>query len=261
VTQERSHSSLALAGLLAHPDLPAAADAKSLFAWASSLGCSAIQLDATAPTLRPRELDRSARRDLAASLRRHELSLTGLDLFIPPSHFTDAAHVDRAVAALHAAVEFASDLRSFLDNAAPTTTISLLFPAATPAGLLSDLHRHADRWGATLVDHAWPPRAGTDNAQPAAGIDPAAIILAGSKPVEAVLTLAGRIASARVNDLSSVGRVPAGTSGSFDLKDYLHALRAASFELPPIIDLKGLDNPAANAKRLANLLRPSELIP
>src|SRR5690606_35381914 len=74
------------------------------------LGFRFIQLSATHPGLRPRELDQSARRDLLATLRRRERSPAGVDLWIPPEHFADAAQVDRAVAAAIAAIELAADL-------------------------------------------------------------------------------------------------------------------------------------------------------
>ena len=53
----------------------------------SKLGFRHVQLDATQPGLRPRELDRSARRHLAATLRRPEDSPIGVDLWVPASHF------------------------------------------------------------------------------------------------------------------------------------------------------------------------------
>ncbi|MEZ6163399.1 MAG: hypothetical protein R3B67_03075 [Phycisphaerales bacterium] len=51
----------------------------------ATLGHRAVALDVTVPELRPRNLSRSARRDLAALLRKAELELAGLDLWIRPS--------------------------------------------------------------------------------------------------------------------------------------------------------------------------------
>ncbi len=69
---------------------------------AHALGARAVVLDVALPGLRPRELDRSARRGLFALLRRLELRLDGADLPIPPAHFTDPARQDRALSVVAA---------------------------------------------------------------------------------------------------------------------------------------------------------------
>ena len=52
----------------------------------SDAGFRAAQLSASQPGLRPRELDQSGRRDLLATLRRREVSASGIDAWIPPEH-------------------------------------------------------------------------------------------------------------------------------------------------------------------------------
>ncbi|MEM7756072.1 MAG: hypothetical protein AAF297_10600, partial [Planctomycetota bacterium] len=76
--------------------LPALPASKAAIGAVSAMGARAIQLDATRAGLRPRDLERSARRDLAATMRREELAFSGVDLWIPPHHFVDPDRADRA---------------------------------------------------------------------------------------------------------------------------------------------------------------------
>ena len=87
---------------------------REALAWLSASGYRGVQLSATDPATRPRELDRSARRDLAATLARHELACSGLDFLIPSSHYIEPEHQQRAVDALFAAIELAANLRVHL---------------------------------------------------------------------------------------------------------------------------------------------------
>lgn len=97
-----------LAGLaLAIGTLPDG-DGRARIEAAKALGFRAIALDAT--VLRARDLDRSARRDLAAIFRRDGLAITGWDLPIPPAHFADPARADRAISAARATIELAGDI-------------------------------------------------------------------------------------------------------------------------------------------------------
>ena len=74
-------------------------------------GYWAVQLGASGPQgLRPSTLGESARRDLASTLRRAEIQVAGLDLWIPPAHFQDASTVSRATDAVVAAIELCGDL-------------------------------------------------------------------------------------------------------------------------------------------------------
>lgn len=256
MTPARSRCSLTLAGLINRPDL-AASSPRELIAQASARACSGIQLDAVAPGLRPRELDRSGRRDLAAIIRRHELTFTGLDFFIPGSHFTDPAHQDRAAAGVRSAIELAGELRALLNAPPHSGIVCLTLPENAPGTLVSELGAHAELHGVTIADHAWPARV---HPLPSVqtGIDPASVVLAGDKPVEAVLSLRSAPASARLNDLASTGRVAPGT-GTFDIGEYIAALAAIGFTGLPVIDLRGLENPFATLQRLQNRLDAAPL--
>src|SRR5688572_964638 len=76
-----------------------------------SMEFRSVQLSATHPGLRPRELDKSARRDLLATLRRNELEPSGIHLWIPSADFDDPKKADRALSAALNTIELAVDMR------------------------------------------------------------------------------------------------------------------------------------------------------
>ncbi len=195
-----------------------------------AIGFKYVQLDAAQPGMRPRELDHSARRDLLATLRRHELQPAGLDLWIPPEHFTDPAHIDRAVAAAIKAVEFAADLCR--------VPLSMTLPAPSGDGAgeseqaVDLVIAEANRRGVPLADHLvfsganWPREPGEFFGL---GIDPAAWLSNGCDPAQAVIANASAIRAARLCDLTTAGtRVSIGTPGGrLDVTAYQAALSVA----------------------------------
>ncbi|MFN9972216.1 MAG: hypothetical protein ACK58T_20235, partial [Phycisphaerae bacterium] len=148
----------------------------------------ALHLDATLPGIRPRELDRSARRDLLAIVKRHNVSLTGCDLFIPPTHFNSPQHQQRAADAVRQAIAFAAELRSLgalaamvcIETDAPVAKQPDAAFDATP--LLTDLATHARDHGVTLCDCT------SDTSPLARGLDIAAILARNEDPAAAILT-------------------------------------------------------------------------
>ncbi len=128
----------------------AGGDARDRIEAARRLGCRAVHLDAM--LLKPRDLDRSARRDLAAYLRRAELAVTGWDLIIPAAHWADPARVDRAVAATLAAIDLADEIRRLWADAAGVVCIDAL-EAEDPRGTLLD---HARARVVRLGQTRWP---------------------------------------------------------------------------------------------------------
>lgn len=242
--------SLALTGL-SGPDA-STAEPRGLIDLAASLGYRAVQLDAAMPGLRPRDLDRSARRDLAAILRRHELAFSGLDLWIPPDHFINPGTSDRASDAVRQAVELAAELSGLvpsLGSGRAGRVVSLILPAKLDAALHDDLASAATSHGVMIADHAWPPRQppAAPGSPVGVGIDPAAIILAGHDPSKEVGRLAGPPASARLTDLASQGRVPPG-EGSLDELEYTIALDVRGYRDAVVLDTRGLVRPTRVAR-------------
>jgi sugar phosphate isomerase/epimerase len=251
--------SLALAGLLwPPPDAPSAADAapaevdaerlRPALLWAVRAGFRAVQLNAAAPGLRARDLDRSARRDLAATLRRQGLALSGLDLWIPPEHFRLPDRQDRAVSATLGAIELTAELIRLDGGPAARPVLSVGLPADIPDAMLNTLATHAAHHGCTLADHAWPRNQAALAAGLGKGVDPAAVLMAGGDVLTAAA--AGPLAAARLSDVTFAGRCgPASPGGRLDLLAYHAALHAANWLSWVTLDLRLVpDQPRAAAR-------------
>lgn len=235
---------ISLAGLTTEEGAPWAGGARKAIGWAGGAGWRGIALDATAPETRPRELDNSARRDVAAGLRRNELAFAGLDLWIPPEHFVRAETIDRAIAAAVGACDLAAALHTLVG--AGDRLVSLALPEGA-ADAVAALRAAAERAGVRIADYRWPPGAGTVDGPLGPGLDPAAILLAGADPVEAAAAHGGASAGARLSDLSPTGRiVPGARTGRLDAAPYLAALDVAGYRGHAVLDLRGVpDQPRA----------------
>ncbi|MFG0330159.1 MAG: hypothetical protein ACF8PN_09705 [Phycisphaerales bacterium] len=232
-----------------------------------------VQLSAALPTMRPRELDRSARRDLLARLRRLELTLSGLDLWIPEEHFGDPAHGDRAMNATLEAIELAADL--------DRVPLSMTLPRGMDAGLRSTLADRADMCGVEIADFnrsvAGPDAGDTDDGDeeetpssaprvPAigTGVDPATVLLGGGDPAKEV-SRAAQLVSARFSDAARDGRRRPG-AGRLDLTKYQVALLTrGDYDRPVVLDMRHIAEPwaqldeAARAWWATGLLQPRGL--
>ncbi|MFG0326980.1 MAG: hypothetical protein ACF8SC_06915 [Phycisphaerales bacterium JB037] len=227
--------SLALAGLELEPAMrvPVRAGVER----AQRSGLRWVQLDAASREVRARDLDRSARRDLAGVLRRGEVSCSGLDLWIPPEHFARTETVDRAVSAVVEAISLASDLGSLLSPEARRVSIEL--PGDAPEGLRRELGSAGERRGVAVCDHSMPVEENTLAAPGlVAGIDPARALIAGGDPAALASRLAsgGLLGSARLSDLSGAGRVAPG-SGRLDVLSYRMMLETSGHHAPVVLDL------------------------
>lgn len=214
--------------------------------WAAQAGFRGVTLDGTAPGVRPRELDRSARRDLAASMRRVGLASAGVDLWIPPEHLDDARHADRAVAAAISAMELAGDLAALTEG---QRTLSITLPRSTtgPATWRHTLEDEAQRLGVRIADCAWPTAADVDPTGPIGiGIDPALVLGAGEDPARAVSRAAAALVSVRVSDWNGVARVPVGR-GRLDTLAFAVGVATAGYTGFAVADLRGTPDPLAAA--------------
>lgn len=215
-------------------------------------GFTAVQLDATLEGIRPRELDRRARQDLVALLRRRDLVLAGWDLFIPRRHYLEAQHMDRAIAATLAAIELAADTGR--------TPLSLTLPIdKLDAAALSSLIDAADLRRVRLAVHgedrleamdAW--LGSTDTAAAGVGVDAAAALLLKHDPAALVHRWSRRLASARLGDAAGDGeRRPVG-EGELDVADFRVAVDLAAARTGPVVlDLRGLAQPLTAAATAA----------
>lgn len=159
-------------GLASHAHAPAAS-AKGLLDWMSQAGARAVVLDATHPELRPRDLGRSARRDLASAIRRSELAWKGIDVFVPTAHLASCEHSDRALSAVIGAIELAGELAAF--NIGEHAVVTFDLPDEPVDGVVREIVSAAERAGvlaACLRDgHAGLRRAVDLDALAEAGVD------------------------------------------------------------------------------------------
>jgi sugar phosphate isomerase/epimerase len=193
----------------------------------------ALHLDATLPGIRPRELDRSARRDLLAIVKRHNVSLTGCDLFIPPTHFTSPQHQQRAADAVRQAIALAAELRSLGAAAAMVCIETAASPSTEPtldaAALLIDLAAHARDHGVTLCDCT------SDSSPLARGLDLAAVLARNEDPAAAILTQ--KPVCLRLADWNGRARVPFG-DGRADATAIAAATSVATPDALGILDFR-----------------------
>ena len=228
---------LSLAGLDRSDGLPWSGGAKAALRWGAGLGFRSVALDGMG--VRARDFDRSARRDLAATLRRLELALAGIDLWIPPGHFADLAHADRAVAAVVGALGLVGELRDLDAGIAPVVSIAL--PGDVDAGTVSALRAAGEGVDVALADHSCPP-----NDSLGVGLDPATVIFGGGDPVARAAALGDRLVAARLSDADGAGRAVPGET--LDLLAYRATLEIARIRTVTL-DLRGLPEQQAAAQR------------
>ncbi|MEO1278099.1 MAG: hypothetical protein AAFV77_03995 [Planctomycetota bacterium] len=233
--QPSTHPHLGLA-LCAWAQTPA----RPSIAIATTLGYRAVQLDATHPEIRPRSLDRSARRDLASVLRRNQLSCTGLDLWLPPDHLAGGPKLERATEAVVGAIEFAREFAGLVHTAA---VVSLALPLDPDAHAMAAIDEASRQHEVAVADHAWPAK----ETGPL-GLDPALAIMAGQSAPKSATQLGARLASARLSDAGVSGRLPVDASGgSLDVPAYAAALSISAPNIPVVADVRSLPEPAIAA--------------
>jgi sugar phosphate isomerase/epimerase len=220
--------------------------------WAGTQAFAGVVIDATHPESRPRDLDRSARRDLAALLRRVELRAAGVELWIPQEHFRSSDHLERALQAVQGACSLAADLASLTSGDA---VVHLQLPATPFADAIEALADASQRLGVRIADYAWPVTSEFDPAGLVGlGLDPAAVLTSGADPVQAVLENAQSLIAARLSDVSRSGPTVPG-AGRLDLHGYIGAVSTTIPSSPIILDLRGVPDPLAGAESLADSWR------
>lgn len=214
----------------------------------ATLGLRAVALDVTVPELRPRNLSRSARRDLAALLRKAELELAGLDLWIPPEHFADPSSSQRAIEAAQQALELSSELVPLVGGRS-RAVVSVVLPADLSDVARQALGAFAQHCGAQLADHAIM----RDDAKPTegigVGIDPVFYLTDGQSPGKAITRAGDRLASARLCDTNAMGRCVVGGPGSkLDMSSYAGAM-IVSGQAFVTVDARSLPDPVVGVQQ------------
>ncbi|MEY2716332.1 MAG: hypothetical protein RIT24_2675 [Planctomycetota bacterium] len=215
-------------------------DTRAALEWLGAAGYRGVQLSATDPETRPRELSMSARRDLAATMTRLELTCSGIDLFIPPAHFADATHMGRAFEAAEAAIEFAGMLGR--------VPVTMPLAPKDSCDFLSAMTAVASRHGVDLLlpiveaselEMLSPPCA--------ASIDCAAVLAAGGDPSALVFRAQARLGGLRLVDLGRTGlRAPIlePRESRLDALALRIALDTVVFARSPVVDARQWTDPA-----------------
>lgn len=241
ITLRKERMSVAMAGLQLGVD-SRESSARGVIERVAARGVRYVQLDAAMAGIRPRELGRSARRDLASLMRRVGLSLSGIDLWIPPSHFVDTTNQQRAIDAASGACELAAELLAIVGDGTPGGSnfgVSMTLHEETPAAVIDAIGAAATRCGVVILDHAWPARAVASDGPIRVGIDPAVLIGAGVPVGKALLGMSPPPAAFRLSDFSAIERVAPG-EGSLDLTDYDIAITTLNWTGVVTLDLRGL---------------------
>ncbi len=210
----------------------------------SSQSWRGIQIDARAEGTRPSQLGISARRDLAGLVHRKGMVLAGLDLWLPERAFLDADTIERAVDRTVECIDLAADLGN--------CPISMLLPKQ---GVSSELDSalevilaKAGQRDVRIADHSKdaPGMEPVHGQSHGLGLDPASLLMAGEDPAAAVLAWGGRLASARLVDLTSEGirTVPSlGGRGQLDLISYKISLGLNPGGRCVVVDLRDSPDP------------------
>jgi sugar phosphate isomerase/epimerase len=214
-----------------------------------------VQLSAAHEGTRPRDLDRSARRDLRAVLSRREMGLAGVDLWTPPHDYVDPARTDEAVDRALQAIELAADLGR--------VPLCVVLPAPAAEGMphesVETIARSAERFGVALADHAVPA---TRRNGIGVGVDPAAWLARDEDPADVLMRETGRLVSVRLTDLLETGmRGPIGSRGSggrLDVSAFRSAVVASGFDRPVVADLRSWPDPWKGLMQTLHVWRGGE---
>ena len=165
--------------------------------------------------MRGRELDRSARRDVAAILKRNGLGFSGIDLWVPAQHFEDPGKVDRALEAVADACGLAAELARLVE--ASKVCVSVTLPEKPSASLVDAVVRPALSAGVRIADHNRRER--ELPVVLAMGFDPSPYLMSGKDPLDAATYLIQGVIDARLTDATKLGRCAVG-HGDLDVTAY-----------------------------------------
>ncbi len=182
-----------------------------------------------------------------------ELTLTGLDLPIPPNHFSDPSFQDRAVAAVAAACDFLAQTAGLVE-----TILQIFISIPNPAGPAAlAAGQHARAAGVTLVNTVRPLPEMPEGF--AAGIDLAAELDAGNDPLESIAATPD-LAAIRLGDSSAAGRCALG-AGRLDLAGAYAVIETTARGASLVIDPRGAGDPlgvaTASLTAWADAARPA----
>lgn len=225
-------------------------------AWVRDQRVRGLTLDAGRPDCRARDLGRSARRDLGAMLRRTEVELAGIDLFIPPEHYTDPAKCERAFETVQQTAMLAVEL-SRLVGGRSRPVVSITLPVSLPQHERHSLTAVFEKYGAIGADHT--PGAPAPSAWLGTGIDPAACFLANADPAK--LATEPGVVALRLSNLNATGRCPVNAEGGrLELLAYTGATLTSDLRWITA-DTRGVGDPMRGVKAAVHAWREATMLP
>ena len=211
-------------------------------------GWQGVQLDVRVEGMRPHELGVSARRDLASLLRRRQLMLTGLDLWLPLEAFTDPAHQHRAVERTIECIDLAAELGR--------CPVSMMLPADVDdasKSILDAIVAAAADTGVRIADFGSGVSQVSESSHAhGLGLDPASLLASGMDPVSTVHAWGSRLVAARLIDLSPQGmRIPPalGGDGRLDVMSYKVALGLSNAIDAVVVDVRQCPEPLSGLQQ------------
>lgn len=213
------------------------------------IGIGRVTVSAAEVGARPRELNRSARRDVAAQLRRGGVSCVGVELWVPQKHFDDGVNEQRAVDALCEAAGYASELGELTggEGALHTSLPCSVDESGTAVmhGGARAVMEHGSSLGVRVVDHGgFGVSAVGAETGCRVGLDCGLSLMRGEEPRDVMLAHTDRLGAVRVSDAVSGNRVRVG-SGELDLLDLVISWTTLQEKPWLVVDLRGLDDAAS----------------
>ena len=239
---------LALSTLGVSPECPP----RQVIEWAAGAGFRAIMLDSARVGVRPRDLDRSARRGLASLLRRLELRLAGAELWIPSEHYASPTNSERAVAAALSSIDMLAELAALIEA---DRTLTLTLPADGADEAISVIAQAAHRAEIRIANAAWPWRQPSDDAPIGVALDPRAITRSGEDPIAIASSCQQPPDAAR---WAFTSRRP---EEVIDPLGYASALSTAGFRGDVALDLRDAIDPESDAMSALTRWRQTDPFP
>lgn len=216
------------------------ARARDVLARLAEAGARGVRLDATMHEIRPRELDRSGRRDLASLLGRLGLRFAGVDCFVPPEHYSEVSRAERAMMATAGAIELCAELAGLCGGRAGRTVSLTVRPVDRE--VIENVREQAERAGVRIGLCVDPTEAG-EVLDETIGVcfDAAGSVMRGRDVGQDVLGAGARLVCARLSDTDGFTRVRPG-EGRLDLGGYAAALIGAGYREEVALDMRGVND-------------------
>jgi hypothetical protein len=211
---------------------------RQIIEWGAGAGFRGILLDCARTGIRPRDLDRSARRGIASLFRRLELHLAGAELWIPHEHYASSTNSERALGATLSAIDLLAELASLVET---DRTLTLTLPVDGAQEAVNEIAEAANRAEIRVANATWPHREKAGSIPIGLAIDPRAMSRAGVDPIGIITANQTPPTAAR---WAFASRRP---EEMLDPLGYASALSVVGFQGNVALDLRDANEPQGEA--------------